>query len=367
MNILIVKLSAIGDVVLALPFLESLRRAFPRARITWLVEEAAAGLLPPPPLLDRVLVARRKTWLRELAAGRPWRAARDVGGFIRELRRERYDVVVDLQGLLKSGVWVGLSRGKRKIGFDRTRELSYLFLGERLPRYDPERHALLRYLDAAVYLGGAAEPVMFRFPERPEAAREAEKLLAGLSRPLVAVNPGAKWPSKLWPEAHWRELIRRLAGDLGLGVVLTGSPDERAANGRLALGPDPAADLTGRTSLPVLAEVFRRVDLVVGPDTGPMHLAAATGTPVIALFGPTAPWRTGPFGPGSLALRTGIECSPCFRKSCPRPRCLTDLTPDTVARAVGRFLEGPGRRDGRPVPIHAATVSDQAHPTTRKA
>ena len=338
MNILVIKLSAIGDVVLAIPFLQSLREAHPDARITWLAEEAAAGLLPPPPLLDRVLVVKRKTWIRDIKNGRPIKAVRDLWRFVHELRLEEYDVVVDLQGLLKSGLWVGVSRGKRKIGFDRTRELSYLFLNERLPKYDPDRHALLRYLDAAYYLGGDSEPSGDPLPAFPEAASRAEEILAGIKRPRAVVNPGAKWTSKLWPERHWRELISELWAKLGLQVILTGAADERDGNRRIAEGLGLAADLTGRTSLPELAEVMRRVDLVICPDTGPMHLAAAVGTPVVALFGPTAPWRTGPFGPGSLVLRTGVDCSPCFKRSCPDPRCLTELTPGKVVREVENFI-----------------------------
>jgi len=340
LNILIVKLSAVGDVVQSLPFLEALRRTYPQARLTWLVEEAAADIVVDHPRLDRVIVLRRKTWLKNLKTGRILPALQGFQNFRRELRVEEYDLVIDLQGLFKSGILTYLSRNRRRLGFDRTRELSYLFLNERLPPYDPNRHALLRYLDVAAYLGAdVSGPVNFHLPVHLRAAAEAAELLSGTGKPLVTVNPGAKWPTKLWPAASWIEVCRRLVKEARVNVVLTGGPDETAANRAVAAEVDGLLDLTGRTSLKVLAEILRTADLVLCPDTGSMHLAAAVGTPVVALFGPTAPWRTGPFGPDHLVLRTGIECSPCFRKNCPDPRCLTALDPDLVFRSVRDRLD----------------------------
>ncbi|MFH1091882.1 MAG: glycosyltransferase family 9 protein [Pseudomonadota bacterium] len=343
MNILIIKLSAVGDVVLSLPFLAAIRRAYPQARLTWLVEEAAADLLTDHPLLDQVIISGRKSWGRLLRQGRLRRAIKEAGSFYSQLRRMDYDLVIDLQGLFKSGILTYLSGSRRRVGFDRTRELSYLFVNERLAPYDPDRHALLRYLDVAAYLGAevAGEAEKFDFPAYDPARVEAERLLAGSKLPLVAINPGAKWPSKLWPVESWQRLIKGLA-EAGITVIMTGSQDEKSYNRRMAGVFGGLVDLTGLTTLKVLAEVFRRVSLVVCPDTGPMHLAAAAGTPVVALFGPSAPNRTGPFGPGHVVLRTGISCSPCFRKKCPDPRCLSEIDPDQVRRLVLAKLEAQG-------------------------
>ncbi len=340
MNILVVKLSAVGDVVMSLPFLDSLRRAYPAARITWLVEEASADIVRGHPALDRVVVSRRKSWSKDLKAGRCRRALADLSGFLRELRSERYDLAVDLQGLFKSGILTLLSGGRRRIGFDRTRELSWVFLNEKLPPYDPDRHALLRYLDMALYLGAdGVAPEGAYFPVDEAASKQAGGLLAGCEEGFIAMNPGAKWKTKLWPRANWVELAGLLARASGRKLVLTGGPDEVEANRAVASAAPEILDLTGRTTLKVLAEVYRSAGLLVCPDTGPMHLAAAVGLPVAALFGPTAPWRTGPFGSGHMVLRTEEECSPCFRKSCPDPRCMTGLTPMNVFRAVTARLE----------------------------
>ena len=345
MNILIVKLSAIGDVVMTLPFLAALRRRYPDANVTWLVEEASAGVLDDHPQIDRVLVSRRKAWMRDLKKGRWGRARREAARFLRELRDREYDLVIDLQGLFKSGILAYLSGGKRRVGFDRTRELSYLFVNERLARYDPDRHALERYLDAAVYLGADPEwEVVWELPAGEALLRRARELTEPLPGRLVVINPGAKWDSKLWPTSSWRELGRLLSERADVSLILTGSPDEAQVNREIGQGLDDVLDLTGKTGLSLLAEIFRLAELVVCPDTGPMHLAAAVGSPVVALFGPTAPWRTGPYGPGHTVLRTGAPCAPCFRKKCPDPHCMTGLSPETVFEAVvARLANGESR------------------------
>lgn len=339
MNILIVKLSAIGDVIMSLPFLTALRKKYPEAHITWLVEEAASDVVLDHPLVDRVLVSRRKAWFANIKSMRPAAAWKEAGPFLKDLRDRKYDLVIDLQGLFKSGILTWISGGRRRIGFDKTRELSYLFLNEKLPAYDPDRHALLRYLDVAEYLGADVSAVEYEFPNHSRAVSEAEKLLQNAGRPFIAINPGAKWKTKLWPNEAWRELGRLLAADAGLQAVLTGSPDEAGDNKWICEGVPGAIDLTGRTGLKVLAEVFRAASLVACPDTGPMHLAAAVGTPIIALFGPTAPCRTGPYGDGHVVLRTGADCSPCFLKKCPDPHCMTDITPEKVYEVVLNRLE----------------------------
>ena len=339
MNILIVKLSAIGDVVMSLPFLEALRRRYPQGHITWLVEEAAADIVRDHPLLDRVLVSRRKYWIKNIKSGRLPSTWREVRVFLNELRDREYDLVVDLQGLFKSGILSFLSGGRRRIGFDRTREFSYLFVNERLAPYDPDKHALLRYLDVARYLGAEiGEDVLWSFPVNQTAAEKAVLLLGEPSGPVVVINPGAKWETKLWPTGYWRELTRLLVEAGGVDLVFTGSRDEMAINADIADGIAGIRDLTGRTDLKVLAEVFRSSDLVICPDTGPMHLAAAAGAKVLAIFGPTAPWRTGPFGPGQTILRTGRECSPCFKKRCSHIDCMKEIKPEEVAQAAWALI-----------------------------
>ena len=236
MNILFIKLSAIGDVVQTLPALEAIKRTYPDSDITWVVEETAAGILDGHPLISRLLISRRKAWTRMLK--NPFSFFQSLGNiirFFRELRDTHYDIAIDFQGLLKSGILIGLARARRKIGFDRTRELSYLFLNERLPAYDIERHALERYLDVARYLGAKDPSPACTLPIKREISLITQKIkgLKPEGRPVVAINPVARWKSKLWSERKFAELADRLISERNAIVIFTGGPDDRAADARI--------------------------------------------------------------------------------------------------------------------------------------
>ncbi len=257
-----------------------------------------------------------------------------LGAFRHRLREVKYDVVLDLQGLIKSAVNVFLSKGRRKIGFARTRERTGWALNEKMPAFDPDRHAVLRYLDAAVYLGAQwPEPRPERYYDPPPAARaEAETLLNPLQDrggKFVVLNPGAKWITKRWPLYHWQSLAR-LCGEAGLNLVITGGREDlEAAEALSGATCGPVVNLCGRTSLPTLAAVLAKTEAMVTADTGPMHLAAAVGGGGLALFGPTRPWRTAPFGGHFEILTPPVDCLGCLKKRCDRP-CLELLEPETV-------------------------------------
>ena len=346
MNILIVKTSAIGDVLHTLPSLWSLRAHFPEAHITWLVEESAADLLIGHPAVNRVLVAHRKTWLADLRAARVARALSGFADFVRELRGTRYDLVIDFQGLLKSALWVLLAKGVRKAGFGRGMEHaehSYLVLNERVPAVDMDQHAIDRSLLLLKALGVPTVEVRYALPVSAQHEAEAEALLkacdVGPKDRIVAINPMARWPTKLWEADSFAALADRLEGE-GFRVVFTGGGEDGPALddiGRFMRERQRRVD--GKTSLKTLAALYRRTQVVVTTDSGPMHLAAAVGTSVVALFGPTAPWRTGPYGPTHIVLRAGLTCSPCFKKEClttlyEERACMKRLTVDQVAHAV---------------------------------
>ncbi len=339
MKILFIKLSAIGDVVQTLPALEAIKKLYPDSEITWVVEEAAAGILEGHPLIDQVLVSHRKAWIRMLR--NPFTAGSGIRGiirFIRVLRSVHYDIAVDFQGLLKSGMLIGLARATRKIGFDRTRELSYLFLNERLPAYDIEKHALLRYLDVARYLGAGDPSPACTLPIGREVSAIRNKI-EGMNlkdRPLVAINPVARWDTKLWPERSFAELADRLVKEKHAAVIFTGSPEDKAVNDRIiSLMSETAMNWAGETTLKELAALASLTDLFITTDTGPMHLAAAAGAKVLALFGPTSPRRTGPYGPSHVVIRTGIVCSPCFQRKCEiGVRCMEGITVEEVMRQI---------------------------------
>jgi len=347
-SILIVKLSAIGDVIQTLPMVEALKKRYPLASIDWLVEEDASSLLFGHPTLDRIIVSRRKSWLKRLfKKGEFRRTLKEMGKFLRELRSRRYDMVIDNHGILKSGLLVVLARGRRKIGFRPSagiaEEGNYLFTNERYRPLSIERHALDRYLDLVSQMGVPVDGATLEFPVPAELREKAENLLRRngfFSRPLVVIHPMAKWETKQWPLDNFAGLISALV-EKSASVVVSGSPQDvepvmeilnRAGRDRKVL------NLAGRTSLKELAGIFSLADLVVTPDTGPMHLAAAVNAPLIALFGPTAPWRTGPYGNHNRVIRKALPCSPCFRKKCDTLECMTSITVEEVLAAALKKL-----------------------------
>jgi heptosyltransferase-1 len=370
-NILIVKLSAIGDVIHTLPALAALRRLYPNAHITWLVEEAAADLLTDHPALDRILVSRRKSWLKELRQGRIIQPLRDMQAFLRDLRSRRYDLVIDFHGLFKSAVLVLLSGGKRKLGYASLQEGSGLFYNEKIPE-EIEKHAVDRYLDFIRYLErgkGGGEAVAA--PEFTVAIGTAERrrvsaLLErregiGETAPdrvsetvgthkrderFVAVNPVAFWETKLWEDGKFAELCDRIHRELGIRVVLTGgeAPPLERIQARMKTA---AVNLGGQTTLRELACLYREAVLVISTDSGPMHLAAAVGTQVVALFGPTNPSRTGPYGPGHRIIRQELTCIPCLKKHCETQRCMRGIGVEEVFAAVREVLESGKNKGGR--------------------
>jgi 3-deoxy-D-manno-octulosonic-acid transferase/heptosyltransferase-1 len=352
-KILIVKLSAIGDVIHTLPALNALREHYPHAHITWLVEAAAADLIIGHKALNRVIVSKRKRWIHQLKGPQRSTALSEIRRFWRELRDTRYDIVIDFQALLKSGLLVWLARGRRKIGFDKGmqhQEYSYLFLNERVPPVDMEVHALTRGLMLLKAIGIESKTIVYDVPVSDEVRSRVGTLMAahGIdgTRPLVAVNPVALWETKLWRNDRFALLADRLIDECGADVVFTGGGDDRPVIEEIRrMMTLPSIDFSGRTTLTMLAALYQRSALLVTTDTGPMHLAAAVGTRVVALFGPTAPWRTGPFGDGHQVIRTEPPCSPCFKRRCDehRCRCMTDIDVAQVAAAVKHLIGCPER------------------------
>jgi len=338
MNILIVKLSAIGDVIHTLPSLAALRRCYPQAHISWVVEEAASDLLADHPMLDRMLVSRRKRWLRDLREGRNRASVlREIREFLRALRDRPYDLVIDFHGLFKSAALVWLSRGKRRLGYDSLQEGSGLVLNERIPE-DMGKHAVDRYLDFVRHLGCEAGKPEFPLGLTEAHLRKVHALLSekGIDDVMdfVAVSPVAYWETKLWDEAKFAAVCNRIVRELGLPVVFTGERPEGPIERIRSLMRVPSASVAGQTSLRELAALYRRASALLTTDSGPMHLAAAVEAPVVALFGPTSPERTGPYGEGHSVIRRGMNCSPCFRKACETRKCMKMIGIDEVYEAV---------------------------------
>ena len=339
MNILIVKLSAIGDVIHTLPSLAALRRLYPDAHITWVVEEAAADLVKNHPYLDAVLISRRKSWSKDLLNGQFRNPLEEMRTFMKTLRQRPYDLVIDFHGLFKSSIIVFLSSGKRKLGYNSLQELSGLFLNEKIPE-DMNKHAVERYLDFPRYLGAKIDSVQFILPSNKEAEEKTRILLDKYNledKRFIAINPIAYWKTKLWNNEKFSHLADLINDKLQMKVVFTGSEKEPIKK-ITSLMTTESINLGGATTLLDLAYLYKKARIVITTDSGPMHLAAAVETPVIALFGPTDPARTGPYGAGHTIIRTELPCSPCLLKKCSTKKCMEDILPQQVFAAVERKL-----------------------------
>jgi ADP-heptose:LPS heptosyltransferase len=326
---LIVRLSAIGDVVHTLPALAALRRH--GWRTAWLVEPLSRPLLAGNPALDELIEA-------------PAARAFTLAHARRALRAARYaDVALDLQGLWKSAAWARLSGASRVVGYSRAfrREpSSAVLMGERVEAAEEGGHVIDKNLALLRPLGidevGRRE---FPLPALGVEASEVDRRLAGLGMGAFAIlNPGGGWKSKLWPAERYGEVARGLR-ERGLAALVTWGPGEEALADRVVAASAGAAGRAFATTLREYVALARRARLVVAADTGPLHLAAAVGTPVVALFGPTDPARNGPFEAADVVVRRIPSCAPCHRRDCTvHEGVMSAIAPSEVLEAVDRRL-----------------------------
>lgn len=332
MKILILKPSSLGDVIQALPVARLLKQHRPEAEIHWWLNRELTPLLEGDPDLFRVIPFDRKRWGR--LEGVPLAISE-----IRALRRERFDWVIDLQSLARSALVGWLARGGLTVGLDERREAAPAFFDVAVPRPSFETHAVDWYLEVLRRLD---VPVHFNFtwlPERPGIAATVRARCPAPSALWVALQPGARWPNKRWPIEHFVDLARRLlAAEPALRVVVLGGHTDQAFGSAITAAAGPRSlDLTGRLSLPEMVEWLRLCTLMITNDTGPMHVAAALGKPVVALFGPTEAARTGPYGDHHTILRMNLPCAPCLKSECHWAEplaCLRQISPGQVADTV---------------------------------
>ncbi len=340
LKILILKPSSLGDVVQALPVLRLLKQHYRDAEIFWWIETRNAALLEGDPDLAGIFLFDRQRW------GTPWHWG-DIWKGIHELRGHKFDLVIDLQALARSAAVGWLANGKLFVGLHDWRELAPGYYDINVPRPTPDTHAVDWYLET---LRVVDVPVHFNFewmPKREHAAREVASLWpwgANADAQTIALLPGARWENKRWPAAHFRTLVTQLhnANPDFRFVVLGAKADVPLASEIISAAPEHCIDLTARTSLWQTVEVLRASRLVVTNDTGPMHMAAALRKPIVALFGPTAPKRTGPYGQTERALqRRDLPCVPCMKATCSFHEpiaCLRGITPEIVRDDVLRRL-----------------------------
>ncbi len=350
-RILIVRLSARGDLVFASPLAGALRRRYPDAQIAWVAEERTADVILHNPHLDEVIVWERAAWKRLLGRGRLGTLARDAADFFGSLRERRFDVAIDAQGLLRSGLVAFLSGAPVRIGLG-SREGSRMLMTRVVERGGDERGIASEYRYLAEVLGLPTNPFVMEIPRgRRETARAAAMLgEEGLTGGFVAVCPFTTRRHKHWFEDRWSALIELVRVRIGMGVALLGGPDDRAGADRILGGiadpraaAPPIADLVGRTTLGEAAAVVSRCSGLVGVDTGLSHMAHAFGRPAVLLFGSNTPYLDPP-SPEATILHSGRACSPCRgRLVCDgRIDCMRDIAVEGVCAALeARLGAGP--------------------------
>ena len=325
------------------PVLRLLKLHFKDAEIFWWIDSALAPLLEGDPDLAGIVRFERKRWARP----RHWP---EMFHSIRWLRAQKFDLVIDLQCLLRSGMFAWLTNGKKLVGLDETREGARGFYDLAVPRKSFHTHAVDWYLSVLPPLGVPVHKNFIWLPERPVVEAETRQKWFGenskfkiQNSKLILLQPGARWENKRWPAKFFAELVCQLVEKFPeMRFAILGNGDDQPLGEMISrAAPERCLNLCGETSLPEMIEWIRLCNLMVTNDTGPMHVAAALGKPLVALFGPTEPRRTGPYGQLENVLRIDLPCSPCMKSDChfDKPEeCLRALSPATVLKKVGAIF-----------------------------
>lgn len=332
-RIALIKPSALGDIVHSLPVLAALRQRYPDAHIAWVVNRAYEPLLAGHPALDEII-----PFDRNALRGGLMDSVLTTMRFLSKLHRRDFDLVIDLQGLLRTGVMALASGARRRVGLASAREGASRGYTDVIDD-SGQAHAVDRYWTVAEALGITTKEIRFDLPVPAAAAEWAQRQLDALPRPWLMVGVGARWQTKRWPVAHFAALAQQTQQRFGGTVVFVGGQDERL----LALDTarhlrGPVSNLAGRTTLPQLAAVLERADAMLANDTGPLHLAVALGRPVISPFTCTQVRLTGPYGQFARAVETTVWCRGSLQKTCDRMECMDELTPARLWPLVEEVL-----------------------------
>ncbi len=325
MRILIVKLSSLGDLFHALPTVHMLRNAYPDAIIEWVTHKAYQPLIQCFPDVNASIAFPRNSYIR------------DARNFVQALRKNQYDLILDLQGLLKSALVTRIAKGQKRIGPSFCREGSRFLYSAVAGPANLERHAAEQIRDVMDYLGlQHTEPVFpVAFPPMPHT----------VSRPHIVVAPASRWPSKNWPPERFADTARQLQQRWQATVSIIGAPGEEAICDIVAkaLGT-PCQNYAGQTTLVEMGSILASADILLANDSGPVHMAAAIGTPTVVLFGPTNPLRVGPYGSGHHILQPHTPCDCGRQRVCQHPQtaCIKQITVGTVVQAAEQIIRTAG-------------------------
>jgi heptosyltransferase-1 len=337
-KILILLHGSIGDVTRALPLATLLRSRFPQSTLAWAVEPASLPLVEHYCGLDEVIVFDRRRW---------WMS---FGPFLRKIRSRRFDLVLDLQRHLKSGLISRWSGAPYRLGFHRSdsKELNWIFNNHFIPAVGDQVPKIKHYMRFAEHLDITPQPIRWQMELTPQDTLRVKEYLRAVNGDFAVLFVGARWESKQWFASQIGACATEIQRRYGLGVVFLGShADEGLAAEAEAAVVGRVHNWVGRTSLREAVGIISRAQVCVGPDTGLMHLSAAVGTPVVSLWGATNPLRTGPYGYDDLVVKGKADCSPCYRAHCPIGRvCMRSIDVEEVLAMVNKALS---RRQEMPV------------------
>jgi heptosyltransferase I len=336
LKILLLKPSSLGDVIHALPVLRLLKSHLPRSQIYWWLDVNLVPLLEQDPDLTGIFPFQRNRW----AALHRWP---EIAASLRTMRQKRFDWAIDLQGLARSGLFAWLSNARLTVGLNNLREGqregARAFYDLTPPSAPPRTHAVDRYMAVLPLLGVPTHWNFDWLPSRQEVRAQILKKWNPADTPWVALLPGGRWDNKRWPVEYFVELVKLMRAREDLRFVILGSASERPLGQAIeAIDPTRCLNLAGQTSLWEMIEWIRLCRLTVTNDTGPMHVAAALKKPLVALFGPTNPCNTGPYGDLENVIQiTRLPCVPCMKATCSYAdplACLRQITPAMVFEKV---------------------------------
>jgi len=383
-RILLIKPSALGDVIHTIPVLVKLRARYPSARIDWLITPENADIVRYHPALSNVVLFARRDFSKR---GRRWRALVSFFDLLKQIRRAKYDLVVDMHGQLRSAFFALVSGAHVRIGFDRpikrvltvsaehdlknvpthgwrgAREGSWIAYTHRIPIPTLDVHAIDRYLWVGELLGFDDTPPDLTIYLSPETIRNVDRLLkekgVSASQPLVVLVPGTIWETKHWTIEGFAGVARQFLHD-GYAVALAGTKRDEQRCRQIAAAAQGACDLSGKTTPADLAALIRRAEVTVTNDSGSMHVAASLGKPMVSIFGPTNPVHIGPYERPDSVVRVDLPCSPCnYRRlsQCPYDHaCMKQVTSAMVVERVQKILLTAKSRPDVVAAVAAATA-----------
>ncbi|RJQ44896.1 MAG: lipopolysaccharide heptosyltransferase I [Nitrospiraceae bacterium] len=338
LKILVIKPSSLGDVIHALPFLKAVKDSFPHAQIDWVISRNLRGLLEGNPLIHELIDFDKDSWSKFKNLHK---TISEISLLKKILKKKHYDIVVDLQGLLRTGLISFFTAAGLKVGFSDAREGSRYFYDTKIPS-GKAVHAVDKCLEIARALG--AEVKKAEFPLHVDAgAKKKIREALGNMHDYVVIAPSARWNTKRWPAENFAALLRKIH----IPVVIAGSKGDKEIASEIvkrfsSTGKNNVIDFCGETTLKELIALISGAKAVVSNDSGPMHIAAALNTPVVALFGPTDPEKTGPYGwqknRNMKVIRAHVPCNPCRKRTCRDMTCMKHIHTDEVLKALKGYL-----------------------------